>query len=81
MILDPEKTNYNDVQRTAFTEAMQTDSSFWEFLEEKVAQEDGTMKPRRLLEIFSLAMLGGGRAQGPPLYLGELISQEDIISY
>lgn len=70
MILDPEKTNHSNVRQTAFTEAMKTNSSFWEYIEEKVVQADGSVQPRRLHDIFSLAMLGGGRAQGPPLYEG-----------
>ncbi|KZT63930.1 S-adenosyl-L-methionine-dependent methyltransferase [Daedalea quercina L-15889] len=48
--------------------AFQTDLTFWEFLEMGVQQADGTITPRRELELFSLAMLGGGRVPAPPLY-------------
>ncbi|KIP12880.1 hypothetical protein PHLGIDRAFT_97630 [Phlebiopsis gigantea 11061_1 CR5-6] len=53
--------------RLAFKEGLQTTQSYFEWLEEKVPQPDGSLGPRPSLEIFSLAMLGGGRVLTPPV--------------
>ncbi|KAH9927650.1 S-adenosyl-L-methionine-dependent methyltransferase [Fomitopsis serialis] len=69
VLFDPVRTTSYSLHDTAFNEAHRTKSTFWEFLEQGEKQPDGTVNPRRRLEIFGLAMLGGGRVHGPPLYV------------
>ncbi|KAF9493340.1 S-adenosyl-L-methionine-dependent methyltransferase [Pleurotus eryngii] len=68
ILVDPIKGKSNDVKVTAFQEALNTKLSRWEWLEEGVKQPDGTVTRRPELDIFGLAMLGGGRVLGTPLY-------------
>ncbi|KZT63929.1 S-adenosyl-L-methionine-dependent methyltransferase [Daedalea quercina L-15889] len=67
VLFDPARSASYSLYDTAFNEAHQTKLNFWEFFEHGEQQPDGTMKPRRGFEIFSLAMLGGGRVHAPPL--------------
>lgn len=55
---------------TAFNEAVGTNLSHWEFLDQGIEQPDGTIPHRPELDIYSLAMLGGGRVLVPPLCAG-----------
>lgn len=71
VLRDPVKGNSTAVTCTAFTEAHNTNLSRWDWLEEKVTLPDGTVGPRPHLEIFGLAMIGGGRIMGTPVYYGE----------
>lgn len=64
-------TDPNTPLRLAFQEGMQTKQTYFEWLEEKVPQPDGTLGPRPNLEIFSLAMLGGGRVLTTPMNYGK----------
>ncbi|GBE80928.1 O-methyltransferase gedA [Sparassis crispa] len=68
VLTDPIKGASNSVTCTAFQEALGTKLARWDWLEEGLGQPDGTVKPRPALEIFGLAMLGGGRVLGTPLY-------------
>ena len=69
---DHTKGNSTSVDCTPFTEAMGTTGKlgYWDWLEEKVQQPDGTMANKPSFENFGLAMLGGGRVMGTPLYHG-----------
>ena len=69
---DPVKSNSTSVDCTPFTEAMGTTGKlgYWDWLEEKIEQPDGTMVNKPSFENFALAMLGGGRVEGPALYYG-----------
>lgn len=71
MLYDPAKTQSESDRDTAFNEAFNTSLSRWEWLEEPITLPDGTLEPKPDLEMFAQAMLGGGRAQGPPLYVGK----------
>ncbi|KAI0930163.1 hypothetical protein AcV5_006947 [Taiwanofungus camphoratus] len=68
VLFDPIKTQSYSPRETAFQEAAGTSLSWWEYFEEGVRQPDGTVTARPELEIFNLAMLGGGRVQEVPLY-------------
>ncbi|KAI0931113.1 hypothetical protein AcW2_010267 [Taiwanofungus camphoratus] len=68
VLFDPVKTHSASPRETAFQEAMGTKLTMWEYFEQGVEQPDGTVRPNRGLEIFTLAMLGGGRVHAPPLY-------------
>lgn len=57
--------------RIAFKEAMQIDKPYFDWLTEKIECPDGTVGPRPSLEIFSLAMLGGGRVMTTPMNHGK----------
>lgn len=70
VLFDPIKTQSYSPRETAFQEAAGTSLSWWEYFEEGVRQPDGTVTARPELEIFNLAMLGGGRVQEVPLYAG-----------
>lgn len=71
VLFDPVKTHSASPRETAFQEAMGTKLTMWEYFEQGVEQPDGTVRPNRGLEIFTLAMLGGGRVHAPPLYAGQ----------
>ena len=70
VLFDPARTSSYAVRDAAFNDAYETDLTYWEFLEQREGQLDGAGKPRRGLEIFSLAMVGGGNVHAPPLYAG-----------
>ncbi|GJE89686.1 O-methyltransferase [Phanerochaete sordida] len=69
VLYDPVKTHSNSDRDTAFNAYHQTNLSHWEWLEEPVVHPDGSKGPKPDLEIFSMAMRGGGKAAGPPLYV------------
>lgn len=69
VLYDPVKTHSYSDRDTAFNSFYQTQLSRWEWLEEPVVHPDGKLGPKPDLEMFSLAMRGGGRAMGPPLYV------------
>lgn len=56
--------------RVAFKEAIGTDKSYFEWLSEKIERTDGTEGPRPSFEIFTLAMLGGGKVLTTPMNHG-----------
>ncbi|KAL6303966.1 S-adenosyl-L-methionine-dependent methyltransferase [Sparassis latifolia] len=68
VLFDPVKTHSFSPRETAFQESKGTAKTFWEYLEEGEEQPDGTVKPRRMVEIFNLAMVGGGRTHSASLY-------------
>ena len=71
MLYDPVRTHSESDRDTAFNAFYQTKLSRWEWLEEPMVDRDGKEGPKPDHEMFSLAMQGGGRAMGPPLYVGE----------
>ncbi|KAI0789377.1 S-adenosyl-L-methionine-dependent methyltransferase [Abortiporus biennis] len=68
VIFDPLKTNSESVLVTPFQVATGKNLSLWDWMEQPEVLEDGTLAPKPLLDRFMLAMVGAGRAQGPPLY-------------
>lgn len=74
VLFDPVKGQSDSDLECAFQEAHNTKLSWWDWLEQPIEQPDGTIGPRPELALFGLAMLGGGRAQGPPLYAGPFSS-------
>lgn len=73
VLYDPVKTNSSSDVDTAFQHQFKTSLSRWQWLEEPVPGADGVMGRRPEFEIFGMAMVGGGRALGPPLYAGTRI--------
>ena len=70
VLYDPVKTKSSSDTDTAFNHQFKTPLSRWQWLEEPVVGENGAVMRKPELEIFGLAMVGGGRALGPPLYAG-----------
>ncbi|CCL98643.1 uncharacterized protein FIBRA_00645 [Fibroporia radiculosa] len=68
VLFDTGKIQGRSSTRTAFQEALGTDLSFWEYLEQDTQPSDGTKKARREVDTFTLAMVGGGRVHSTPLY-------------
>ncbi|KAI0958974.1 hypothetical protein AcV7_004641 [Taiwanofungus camphoratus] len=68
VLLDPIKTYSYSPRETAYTMAKGTSLTLWEHFEQGIKQQDGTTKPDPEAELFSLAMVGGGRMHEPPLY-------------
>lgn len=71
VLLDPIKTYSYSPRETAYTMAKGTSLTLWEHFEQGIKQQDGTTKPDPEAELFSLAMVGGGRMHEPPLYAGQ----------
>ncbi|KAI0930161.1 hypothetical protein AcV5_006945 [Taiwanofungus camphoratus] len=68
VLFDPVKTRSYSPRETAFQESVGTKLTLWEYFEEPIRQLDGTLKLRPDVEIFNLAMVGGGRVHEPPLF-------------
>ncbi|EPT04774.1 hypothetical protein FOMPIDRAFT_1027546 [Fomitopsis schrenkii] len=68
VLFDPARTGSYAVHDAAFNDAHGSELTFWEFLEQREGKPDAAGRPSRGLEIFSLAMVGGGRVHAPPLY-------------
>ncbi|KAH8090989.1 S-adenosyl-L-methionine-dependent methyltransferase [Cristinia sonorae] len=68
VLFDPVKSQSDSALETAFQTGHNTKAHYFEWLEQAQVQPDGTTKQRRELPAFGLAMLGGGRALGVPLY-------------
>ncbi|TFY61604.1 hypothetical protein EVJ58_g4421 [Rhodofomes roseus] len=61
VLMDPVKSRETAPNRNAFQEAMGTDMTFWEWCEQDVRQEDGTLQPSPLLKTFTKAMMATGQ--------------------
>lgn len=70
VLFDPVKTRSYSPCETAFQEAVGTNLSWWQYFEEEIRQPDGTVTVHPEVEVFNVAMLGGGRAHEAPLYAG-----------
>lgn len=79
VLFDPVKTRSYSPRETAFQESVGTKLTLWEYFEEPIRQLDGTLKLRPDVEIFNLAMVGGGRVHEPPLFAGMSIYKHTLI--
>ncbi|TFY67302.1 hypothetical protein EVG20_g3987 [Dentipellis fragilis] len=68
ILFDPVRGQSESDLDCAFQEAAGTKLTWWEWLRQPIQNADGSTGPRPDLEIFNLAMIGGGRVFGPPLY-------------
>jgi hypothetical protein len=71
-LFDPKSGQSDSPHDCAFQRAFNTDLSFWEYLEipERFSRPDcGTFEQAN----FNMAMVGGGRALGPPLLVGPFL--------
>ncbi|KAH8099822.1 S-adenosyl-L-methionine-dependent methyltransferase [Cristinia sonorae] len=68
VLFDPVKTQAETDSVTAFQDAHNTTLTRWDWMEQPEVLPDGTTRPRKELANFTMAMLGGGRVMGPPLY-------------
>ncbi|THH22375.1 hypothetical protein EUX98_g8213 [Antrodiella citrinella] len=68
VLFDPIKTEAETDSVTAFQDAHNTDLTRWDWLEQTITLPNGTTGRRPELANFTMAMLGGGRVMGPPLY-------------
>ncbi|KAI0789396.1 S-adenosyl-L-methionine-dependent methyltransferase [Abortiporus biennis] len=64
VLSDPTKSNSESNRETAFQVVFKTNQTSWEWFKEPIMLPDGSTKPKPVLELFSLAMVGAGRAQG-----------------
>jgi len=69
LLFDPVKTHSTSNRVSAWQEAIGSDLTVWEYLEQKIEQPDGTLRPRPELEIWALGMVGGGRAFASAIYV------------
>lgn len=76
VLFDPIKTQAETDSVTAFQDGHNTTLTRWDWLEEQVTLPDGTVGPRPELANFAMAMVGGGRVMGPPLYTGQCTMSE-----
>lgn len=61
-MLNPVKGHSTSNRETAWQEAIGSDQTVWEYLEQKVEQPDGTLVPRPSLAVWAHGMVAGGRA-------------------
>lgn len=62
LLLNPVKGHSTSNRETAWQEAIGSDQTVWEYLEQKVEQPDGTLVPRPSLAVWAHGMVAGGRA-------------------
>ena len=74
ILRDPVKGNSTSVACTPFAEAVGAEHGYWSWLEEKVPLPDGSIGQRPSLEMFGLAMVGGGRVTSTAIFYGNLSS-------
>lgn len=70
LLLDSVKSKSTSVRVTAFADGIGADQTAWEYLEEEVKGPDGVLAPRPSLELWSLAMVGGGHTFASGIYNG-----------
>ncbi|KZT06657.1 S-adenosyl-L-methionine-dependent methyltransferase [Laetiporus sulphureus 93-53] len=68
LLLDSVKSKSTSARVTAFADGIGTDQTAWEYLEEEVKGPDGVLAPRPSLELWSLAMVGGGHTFASGIY-------------